>query len=56
MSRGTRVEATEIDHPSQVETKIIKDDFCLVTDGRAYLAHTQIYSTGTTILTIKRKQ
>ncbi len=53
MSRGTSVKATEIDFPSRAETKFIKDDFCLVTDGRAYLANTQVYSNGTTILTIK---
>ena len=53
-SRGTRVTATEVDHPEITESQVIKDDYCLTVDGECYVSGIQVYpATGTHIITIK---
>ena len=53
-SHGTRVTATEVDHPEITESQVIKDDYCLTVDGECYVSAIQVYpATGTHIITIR---
>jgi len=53
-SRGTRVTATEVDHPEITGSHVIKDDYCLTADGECYVSGIQVYpATGTHIITIR---
>ena len=53
-SHGTRVTATDVDHPEIIDSLVIKDDYCLVVDGECYVSAIQIYpATGTRIITIR---
>lgn len=49
---GTRVTAQDLDS-GQVESRVIKDDYNLVTDGDCYLASVQKHEDGTHVVTIK---
>jgi len=54
-SRGTRVTATEVDHPEITESRVIKDDYCIIVDGECYISGIQVYpATGTHIITISK--
>jgi hypothetical protein len=52
---GTRVTAEDI-ATGEGESKVIRDDYVLITDGRVYLHHRQVYKNGTVVLTIKRAE
>ena len=53
-SRGTRVTATEVDHPEITESQVIKDDYWLTVDGECYVSETEVYpATVTHIITIR---
>lgn len=51
---GTRVTAQAVDDDNEAETRVIKDDYNLVTDGDCYVHHIAVYkTTGTHVITIK---
>lgn len=55
MSGWTRITVEDMD-TGEKEVIEIKDDYVLIRTGECYLAHTNIYSTGTHILTIKNSK
>lgn len=53
---GTRVTCEDIE-TGETESQVIENNYVVITDGRAFVDGVQHYpGTGTTVLTIKRKQ
>lgn len=51
---GTRVTAQGVDDPADTESRVIKDDYNLVTDGDCYVANVQVYPESRThVITVK---
>ena len=50
---GTKIVATDL-VTGESDERVIVDDFCVVCDGLAFVAHVAKYANGTTVLTIKR--
>ena len=50
---GTKVTSEDL-ATGEHESKVIEDDWMLVTDGDVYLHGVQRYANGTTVLTVKR--
>lgn len=51
-AHGTRVTAQALDG-GEPETRVIADDYNLVTDGECFVDHIQVYANGTHVITIK---
>jgi hypothetical protein len=52
---GTRVTCTDLDSGESEECEIT-DDYVIVTDGRCYVSHIQVYpKSGTSVLTLKMR-
>ena len=49
---GTRVTAQALDG-GEPESRVIKDDYNLVTDGDCYVDHIQVHMNGTHVITVK---
>jgi hypothetical protein len=54
MMTGTRVTCEDLE-TGESESRVIQDDYILVTDGAIALDSVQVYSNGTVVLTVKRK-
>lgn len=55
MAEGTRVTCTDLT-TGESESVVIKDNHVVITDGRAYVANTQVYPAGgTTVVTIRTR-
>lgn len=55
MAEGTRVTCTDL-ASGEEESVVITDNHVVITDGRRYVANTQVYpGTGTTVITLKTK-
>lgn len=53
MSKGIEITVRDLE-TGEVETKVIENDYALVTAGTCHLAHTQLYpKSGTHVLTLK---
>lgn len=52
---GTSVTCTDI-ATGEKETKVIRDDWMLITDGDAFVTYSTRYQNGTVVLTIKREK
>ena len=51
---GTRVTAQSLDDGEDPVTRVIKDDYNLVTDGDCYVSGIQVYpGTGTHVITVR---
>jgi hypothetical protein len=50
--KGTKVTAESLDD-GKTESRVIKDEYNLVTDGDCYVYHVQAYKNGTHVITIK---
>ncbi|HEX4521636.1 MAG TPA: hypothetical protein VH063_18825 [Gaiellaceae bacterium] len=53
-TEGTRVTCEDI-ATGETESKVIKDDYMVITDGRMEIAAMQFYGNGTVQITLKRK-
>ena len=49
---GTKVTAQALDG-GEPESRVIKDDYNLVTDGDCYVDHIAAYANGTHVITVK---
>jgi len=52
--RGTHITCTDDETGDSSEVTIV-DDYCVICDGRAYVAHIAHHANGTTVITIKKK-
>jgi hypothetical protein len=50
---GTRVTVVDL-LTGDTESRVIQDDYNIVCDGAAYVAHVQVHSNGTHVITVKR--
>lgn len=50
---GIRVTATDLDHPDDVGTVEIMDNYVVITAGTAEVTHVQAHANGTHVVTIK---
>ena len=56
MASGTRVTCEDIE-TGETESQVIENNYVVITDGNTHVSDVQHYpGTGTTVLTIKRKQ
>ena len=49
---GTKVTAERLDN-GETETRVIHDDYNLITDGDCHVSHIATYANGTHVITIK---
>lgn len=54
MKKGTRITCEDLE-TGETETQTIVDDYCLVVDGRMFIAGLQTYANGTVQVTLKKK-
>ena len=54
MAQGSRVTVEDIE-TGEKETKVIKDDWIVVCDGRYYPSNFTTYANGTAVITVKRE-
>ncbi len=52
VSEGTRITATDV-QTGETQTQVIRDDYCLITDGRMEVSTFQRYANGTVQITLK---
>lgn len=52
VSEGIRVTVEDLE-TGEVQTQEIDDDYVLITAGSCHVAHTNVYSSGTHVITIK---
>lgn len=56
MPEGTRVTCEDI-ATGESESVVIRDDYVVITDGKRYVANTQLHGgAGTAVITIKTKK
>ena len=56
MASGTRVTCEDIE-TGETDSQVIENNYVVITDGNTHVSDVQHYpGTGTTVLTIKRKQ
>ena len=55
MTKGTRITCEDI-ATGESESKVIVDDYCLVTDGLMEVTYMQVYANGTVQMTLKKRE
>lgn len=52
---GTRVTATDVE-TGESESAVIENNYIVIVDGDRYVSGTKLYSNGTAVITIKKRE